>query len=100
MQKISILLNMILLTTSETYICKSVNILIIRIQKNMQLEINKNMNIYKESVSKNNRMYIIEYNTIVDTRDTEMSTIDTGGSMDMQFQENNEVTYWENAFYE
>ena len=66
----------------------------------MQLEINKNMNIYKESVSKNNRMYIIEYNTIVDTRDMEMSTIDTGGSMDMQFQENNEVTYWENAFYE
>ena len=66
----------------------------------MQLEQNKNMNIYKESVSKNNRMYIIEYNTIVDTRDMEMSTIDTGGSMDMQFQENNEVTYWENAFYE
>ena len=66
----------------------------------MQLEQNKNMNIYKESVSKNNRMHIIEYNTIVDTRDMEMSTIDTGGSMDMQFQENNEVTYWENAFYE
>ena len=79
---------MVLLYTEEAYKWKSANISMMNIQKNCRNKKNENMNIEIGTVFQNNTINIIEHVTVVDTKDMEMITYETGYILDIQCKEN------------